>query len=291
MDKKQSKPTEFLNTMVSEPYYLLHFLVFFSYFVLRTSVVQVLSTRITDRLLHREIQAALAFGLLTAIKIVREETWEGYIADTIFFAKIFVIGLTLIVDYHLTLWYIVVFTGTSSKLTPLQLESLLTEGSTSRLWLVEFRAAYSPACIRSSRCFPELSITYSNKNFSFGIVDLGLFPNAAEYFGISVSGSMSQLPTYVLFSHGAEVARYPELDFQAKPFGPPITKRFLSGYFKLDRHLLEYINGSARGGRGGSGGGGGNNGNGCCDGDDVGSCCGGGDGDGYDAGFQSGWDR
>ncbi|XP_008220090.1 PREDICTED: thioredoxin-related transmembrane protein 2 isoform X1 [Prunus mume] len=260
MDKKQSKPMELLNTMVSEPYYLLHFLAFFSYFVLRTSVVQVLNTQITDRLLHREIQAALAFGLLTAIKIVREETWEGYIADTIFFAKIFVIGLTLIVDYHLTLWYIVVFTviyiftqqpafqklvlsGASSKLTPLQLESLLTEGSTSRLWLVEFRAAYSPACIRSSRCFPELSITYSNKNLSFGIVDLGLFPNAAGYFGISVSGSMSQLPTYVLFSHGAEVARYPELDFQAKPFGPPITKRFLSGYFKLDRHLLEYING------------------------------------------------
>lgn len=30
---------------------------------------------------------------------------------------------------------------------------------------------------------------YSNKNLSFGIVDLGLFPNAAEKFGISVTGN------------------------------------------------------------------------------------------------------
>lgn len=114
------------------------------------------------------------------------------------------------------------------------------------IWQVEFRASCSPACIRTSRCFPELSITYvfalhgswtlskrqkkrkdpllrnlwelwsqcvafiglvnischyrilcvvmlpcgrySNKNLSFGIVDLGLFPNAAEKFGIYLGG-------------------------------------------------------------------------------------------------------
>ncbi|CAN6721416.1 unnamed protein product [Malus baccata var. baccata] len=238
MEKKQSRPMELLNAMVSEPYYLLHFLTFFSYLVLRTSAAHVLSTHITDHLLYREIQAALTFGLLTAIKMVREETLEGLIADSLFF--IFLIGLTLILDRHLTLWYVVAFTGTSSKLTPLQLESLLTEGSTS--WLIEFRASYSLACIRSSRCFPELSITYSNKSFSFGIVDLGLFPNASQDFGISLSGSMGQLPNYVFFTNGAEVARYPRLEFQAKAFRDPITKKFLSGHFKLDKHLLEYIN-------------------------------------------------
>ncbi|CAN6583370.1 unnamed protein product [Malus baccata var. baccata] len=204
MEKKQSRPMELLNAMVSEPYYLLHFLTFFSYLVLRTSAAHVLSAHITDHLLHR---------------MVREETLEGLIADSLFFAKIVLIGLTLILDRHLTLWYVVAFTviyiftqqpafqklGTSSKLTPLQLESLLTEGSTSKHWLIEFRASYSLACIRSSRCFPELSITYSNKNFSFGIVDLGLFPNASQDFGISLSGSMGQLPTFVLFTNGAEL--------------------------------------------------------------------------------------
>ncbi|XVF89162.1 hypothetical protein PTKIN_Ptkin19aG0108100 [Pterospermum kingtungense] len=170
--------------------------------------------------------------------------------------KIFLIALTLIMDYHLTLWYIVVFSviyvltqqppyeelGTSSKLTPLQLEALLTEGNTSRFWLVEFRASFSSSCRRSSRCFPELSITYSNKNLSFGIVDLGLFPNAAEKFGISPGASMGQLPTYILFENATEITRFPEFNFEAKPT-PPITKRLLSRYFELDRHLLEYVKG------------------------------------------------
>lgn len=98
---------------------------------------------------------------------------------------------------------------------------------------------------------------YSNKNLSFGIVDLGLFPNAAEKFGIYLggkislvwklfkfisqfhyyrcifsylygdnvlAGSMGQLPTYILFENAAEVARIPQLDFEAKSSRPPITK-------------------------------------------------------------------
>lgn len=34
------------------------------------------------------------------------------------------------------------------------------------------------------------SCRYSNKNLSFGIVDLGHFPNAAEKFGISLGGNL-----------------------------------------------------------------------------------------------------
>ncbi|KAK9983041.1 hypothetical protein SO802_032566 [Lithocarpus litseifolius] len=248
---------EWLNQMVSEPYYLSHFLTFFSYFILRTSTSSLLSPRLTHHLLHREIQAVLAFSVLALLKLVRQETWEAFIADMLFFAKVFLVALALVIDYHLALWYLGAFfviyiltqqpvyqgLGTSSKLTPLQLETLLTEGNISRFWLVEFRASCSPASICTSRCFPELSITYSNKYLSFGIVDLGLFPNAAEKFGIYLGGSMGQLPTYILFENAAEVARIPQLDFEAKSSHPPITKRLLSRYFELDRHLLEYIKG------------------------------------------------
>ncbi|KAB2629637.1 thioredoxin-related transmembrane protein 2-like [Pyrus ussuriensis x Pyrus communis] len=242
MEKKQSRPMKLLNAIVSEPYYLLHFLTFFSYLVLRTSAAHVLSAHITDHLLHREIRAALTFGLLTAIKVWNfstsalqlEENPQGFIADSLFSAKVIYLFVSdfsfrshLILDRHLTLWYVVAFImihiftqqpafqklGTSSKLTPLQLESLLTEGSTSKHWLIEFRASYSPACIRSSRCFPD--------------------------FG----WSMGQLPTYVLFTNGAEVARYPPLESQAKAFRDHVTKKFLWWHFKLDKHLLEYING------------------------------------------------
>ncbi|KAH1119165.1 hypothetical protein GYH30_047810 [Glycine max] len=247
MGKESSKDTvpvtQWLNRMVSEPYYLFHFLTFFSYFVVRSSATQNLAPHLTHHLLRREIQTLLVFAILAFIKGIKEETWEAFIADVLFLAKICLFLLAFTMDRRLAVWYILVFLGTSSKLTPLQLESLLTEGTTTRLWLVEFRSSYSPACIRSSQQFPELSITYSSKNLSFGIVDLGLFPNAAERFGISLSGSMGQLPTFILFENAAEVARFPELDFEAAYFHPKITKGLLSRHFELDRHLLEYVSG------------------------------------------------
>lgn len=228
-----------LNFIVSEPFYLFHFLVFFSYFVVRCSSAQVLTPDTTHNLLRREVQALLGFSVFAVIKMVKEETWEGFIADTLFFAKVFLFAIALFMDYHLALWYLVLFfvmyiltqqpgyqgLGTSNQLTPLQLETLLTEGNTSRFWLVEFRALCSSNCIRTSRFFSELSVTYSNKNLSFGIVDLGLFPNIAEKFGITVGVNMGQLPTYILFENALEVRRFPEVDFEAKAIHTtPISK-------------------------------------------------------------------
>jgi len=55
---KESSNTSFpvlqwLNRMVSEPYYLFHFLTFFSYFVIRSSATQVLAPQLTHNLLLR----------------------------------------------------------------------------------------------------------------------------------------------------------------------------------------------------------------------------------------------
>ncbi|KAI3422788.1 uncharacterized protein J3R85_011684 [Psidium guajava] len=186
---------------------------------------------------YREIQAVLAFLALAAVKLVREETWEAFIADSLFFSKVFLVVVTLVIDYLLALWYILVFLviftltqqpvsqflGTASKITPLQLETVLNDGGTSRFWLVEFRSSCSSSCIRASRCFADLSITYSNKNLSFAIVDLGLFPIVAEKFGISL-GNMAQLPTYILFENATEIARLPDIDLGVKISYPPITK-------------------------------------------------------------------
>lgn len=193
--------------------------------------------------------------MLLAIKFVREETWQGFVADALFFAKGFLMILALLVDYRLALSYVICFfvifaltqqppyqgLGNSNKVTPLQLEVSLTEGNTSKLWLVEFRASWSSTCIRTSQFFSDLSIIYSNKKFSFGIVDVGLFPNVAEKFGISLGASMGQLPTFILFDSGVEVARFPEVEFEAKASHPPITKRLLCRHFELDRRLVEYI--------------------------------------------------
>lgn len=45
---------------------------------------------------------------------------------------------------------------------------------------------------------------YSHKNLSFGIVDIGIFPNAAEKFGIYLGGKISlarKLFNYFQFHH------------------------------------------------------------------------------------------
>ncbi|XP_073126975.1 uncharacterized protein [Henckelia pumila] len=245
-----------MNCMVSEPYYFLHFLAFFSYIPVRCSAANVISPLRLSILLHREFQALLAFCVLAAVKVVKIESWEFFIADILFYAKIFLVAMSLVMDYHLALWYTLAFfviyiiaqqpayegLGTSNQLTPLQLESLLTDGNTSRFWLVEFRCLSTSKSIRSSSLFPKLSITFSNKNVSFGSVDLGLFPNAAEKFGISLA-SLQQLPIYILYHDGIEISRFPELDFEPKFFDYPLSKKLLCRHFELDKLLLDYVNG------------------------------------------------
>lgn len=40
---------------------------------------------------------------------------------------------------------------------------------------------------------------------------------------VVLTGSMGQLPTYILFENAIEVSRFPEFNFEAAPT-PPITK-------------------------------------------------------------------
>lgn len=249
-------PSSSLSQMLSNPYFVFNFMAFFSYIPLRCSTSHLLSPRLSSHLLHREIQATLAFSVLTVFKFVRQETWEAFIADMLFFAKIFLAGITFVVDYRLALWYVLVFLvtyilttqpayqglGFATQLTPLQLEAVLTEGNTSRFWLVEFRSLSSSRCVQNSRHFPELSITYSNKNLSFGVVDLGLFPNTAEKFGLTLGGN-EKLPMYILFENAVEVNRWPDVDFETRPYNLHLSKKLLCRHFELDLHLLDYING------------------------------------------------
>ncbi|KAK1314770.1 hypothetical protein QJS10_CPA06g00791 [Acorus calamus] len=152
--KNQNRPLKWLDLASTEPYYLLHLLSFFSYFAARPS---------SDRLLQLEIQAILLFLAFIAVKLVKEETWEGFIADTLFYAKGFLFVMALVIDYRLALCYVIGFLG--------------------------------------------------------------------------------QLPTYILFDNAVEVARFPEISFDARSSSPTITKSILCRYFELDRRLIEYVSG------------------------------------------------
>ncbi|CAD6233471.1 unnamed protein product [Miscanthus lutarioriparius] len=254
---RQTHPFPWLDAAISEPYYFLHLLVFFSYFAARSAALSADNGgELHDRLLRREIQAVLVFLVLFVVKIVKEETWETFIADSLLYAKGLLLAVTLVIDYWLAFAYFLGFLviyavaqqppydglGHSNHLTPLQLESLLTEEPTSRFWLVEFRTSFSAKCIQASSVLPELSIMYSNKNISFGIIDLGHFPNAAAKFGISM---WDHLPTYILFDKVTEVSRFPEITSESKVFVPKVTKKLLCQHFDLDRRLIGYLSTSA----------------------------------------------
>ncbi|AQK90936.1 Thioredoxin superfamily protein [Zea mays] len=230
----QGHPFPWLDAAISEPYYFLHLLAFFSYFAARSAALSADDGgELHDRLLRREIQAVLVFLVLFVVKGL-------------------LLAVTLVIDWWLAFAYFLGFLviyavaqqppydglGHSNHLTPLQLESLLTEEPTSRFWLVEFRTSFSAKCVQASSILPELSIVYSNKNISFGTIDLGHFPNAAAKFGISM---WDHLPTYILFDKVTEVSRFPEITSESKVFVPKVTKKLLCQHFDLDRRLIGYL--------------------------------------------------
>ncbi|KAG8391529.1 hypothetical protein BUALT_Bualt01G0197200 [Buddleja alternifolia] len=65
----------------------------------------------------KEIQALLSFCVLAAVKVVRTDSWEAYVVDTLFYAKIFLAAIALIMDYHLALWYSLAFSGMSCTMS------------------------------------------------------------------------------------------------------------------------------------------------------------------------------
>lgn len=65
MEKKREGVIEGTSRIVSDPYYFLHLMAFFSYLPIRSSTAQYTSHRLFDR----ELQAFLAFLMFSAIKV------------------------------------------------------------------------------------------------------------------------------------------------------------------------------------------------------------------------------
>ncbi|KAH9799659.1 thioredoxin-related transmembrane protein 2 [Citrus sinensis] len=245
-----------MKQVVSETYYLSHFMAFFSYFVVRSSAAAVLSPHIIHHLFYREIQAVLALSLLAAIKITREETWEEFIDNMLFYAKVitsesfFASSGSYCINNGLPFGSLVSggFFRQNGCLPSVIYNGFLFcyicmtgKNESGRL---NFVPSVHPPVYVQAESFPSSQLRiYSNKNVSFGIVDLGLFPNAAEKFGISLGGSMGQLPTYILFENNAEINRFPAFGFEEKFSHPHITKKLIAHHFQLDRLRIESVHG------------------------------------------------
>ncbi|XP_002738490.1 thioredoxin-related transmembrane protein 2-B-like [Saccoglossus kowalevskii] len=81
-----------------------------------------------------------------------------------------------------------------------------------KYWLVEFYAGWSPACVRFSSIFAELSVKYSNEYLKFGKFNAGSSPEIAEKFKVNASAMSRQLPTLLLFHNNKPQMRVPVWD-------------------------------------------------------------------------------
>lgn len=79
-------------------------------------------------------------------------------------------------------------------------------------WLVTFYTVWNPTCVNFAPIFSELSVKYGLDNLKFGKLDTTRFPEVAEKFYVNTSSFSKQLPTVILFKHGKEVSRRPNID-------------------------------------------------------------------------------
>lgn len=76
---------------------------------------------------------------------------------------------------------------------------------------VMFYTQWASNCAALSPIIAELSLKYASPQFKFAKVDIGRAHTVASRHNISTSTSSKQLPTFILFKNGIEVARLPKI--------------------------------------------------------------------------------
>eukprot|EP00249_Psilotum_nudum_P006004 c19384_g1_i2 orf=460-987(-) len=159
---------------MTKPFYASHIFLFLSYFVTREAATARASPVFCNHLFRRELQAILCFAIILCMKALRSISVEAFWADTLLYGKGVLFLLVCILDRHLAVWYLVIFTavfllfqqpcyrgpGNVIYMTPLQLENQLVDGIASEAWLVEFQAAWSSHSIQARRNFVDLSLRF-----------------------------------------------------------------------------------------------------------------------------------
>jgi len=89
-------------------------------------------------------------------------------------------------------------------------------------WMIEFYAAWSPACVDFVPIFAEISNKFSLDNLKYGKIDITRYPDIAAKYSIEVSAlkQSRQLPTVILFENGKEKMRKPYIDILGKKVIP-----------------------------------------------------------------------
>ncbi|KAG1459103.1 hypothetical protein G6F56_006238 [Rhizopus delemar] len=78
-------------------------------------------------------------------------------------------------------------------------------------WVVMLYANWSLACLNFEAVLAKLSMDYSDKHVQFGKIDIDIYSDLAEEYGVSKDPASFDLPTLVLFHQGKEIRRLPQL--------------------------------------------------------------------------------
>ncbi|ORY89997.1 hypothetical protein BCR43DRAFT_499827 [Syncephalastrum racemosum] len=80
-----------------------------------------------------------------------------------------------------------------------------------KYWVIMLYANWSVACLNFEAVLANLSLKYSTEHLQFGKVDIDLYPDVGDTYGISRDPASFDLPTLLLFSDGNPIRRLPEL--------------------------------------------------------------------------------
>ncbi|KAI8639342.1 hypothetical protein BD408DRAFT_350178 [Parasitella parasitica] len=89
-------------------------------------------------------------------------------------------------------------------------------GLDTKYWVVMLYANWSIACLNFEAVLAKLSVKYDIPHLKFGQIDIDVYPDLAEEFGVSKDPASFDLPTLLLFQQGREIRRLPELTVTKK---------------------------------------------------------------------------
>ncbi|ELU14908.1 hypothetical protein CAPTEDRAFT_227823 [Capitella teleta] len=177
----------------------------------------------------REMELLMFLGCIIVVKNRRQPSYTQYIGTVCMFSKILssylffthnpLMGVAYVILclLHIAFLpeptysgpdYITYFRGVNLE-DEINMDHRVT-------WLIEFYAAWSPACVTFAPTFAELSAKYNLDNLKFGKLDASRYSAVAEKFKVSTSSWSRQLPTVILFQNGKETRRRPLIDGKGK---------------------------------------------------------------------------
>ncbi|KAI9246613.1 thioredoxin-like protein [Sporodiniella umbellata] len=77
-------------------------------------------------------------------------------------------------------------------------------------WVVMLYANWSVSCLNFEAVLAKLSIEYKG-HIHFGKIDIDIYSDLAEEYGVSKDPASFDLPTLLLFHQGKEISRLPQL--------------------------------------------------------------------------------